>query len=101
MSKQNLELVQQVVDAHERGDFETVFAADDVSRMRRALISTLVLALGGVLVVASVASGGQPSHNGVIVFDHNREGRISLWSISPDGTGLRKAVTRGPAHRAA
>jgi len=100
MSKQNLELVQQVVDAHERGDFETVFAADDVSRMR-ALIRTLVLAVGGVIVVASAASGGQSSHNGVIVFDHNREGRISLWSISPDGTGLRKGVTRGPAHRAA
>jgi TolB protein len=54
-----------------------------------------------VLVAVPAAATGAPAHNGVIVFDHNREGQVSLWSINPDGTGLRKRVTRVDGREAA
>jgi Tol biopolymer transport system component len=66
--------------------------------IRLAMFVAAAVALGTAAIPASAAFPGQ---NGRIVFSSNRSGFFELWSMNPDGSGLRQIThlqnsARGP-----
>jgi Tol biopolymer transport system component len=73
-------------------EFDTDFAREATVNLRRAL--TLVSAFAVILTTLTAVTAGAravfPGANGRIAFSSNSSGRSQIYSIGPDGSGLRQ-----------